>query len=48
MGKYDKHSKNDLIKHIEDLARTDDHVILARESWWKNTLGTRAFGLNSN
>lgn len=29
-------------------ARTDDHVILARESWWKNTLGTRAFGLNSN
>jgi hypothetical protein len=29
-------------------ARTDDHTILARESWWKLTLGTRAFGLNSN
>lgn len=29
-------------------ARTDDHTILARESWWKVTLGTRAFGLNSN
>lgn len=29
-------------------ARTDDQVILRRESWWKKTLGTRAFGLNSN
>lgn len=29
-------------------ARTDDQIILGRESWWKKTLGTRAFGLNSN
>ncbi|AUD65806.1 endonuclease [Tenericutes bacterium MZ-XQ] len=29
-------------------ARTDDQLVLNRESWWKKTLGTRAFGLNSN
>ncbi|WP_312813716.1 GIY-YIG nuclease family protein [Sedimentibacter sp.] len=29
-------------------ARTDKNIILARESWWKETLGSRAFGLNAN
>lgn len=29
-------------------ARIDKHIILQRESWWKLTLGCRAFGLNSN
>ena len=29
-------------------AKVDDHVILERESWWKETLQTRAFGYNSN
>lgn len=29
-------------------ARTDKRIILERESWWKATLGSRAFGLNSN
>jgi len=26
----------------------DKHIILERESWWKETLGSRAFGLNAN
>ena len=29
-------------------ARVEKHVILKRESWWKETLGSRAFGLNAN
>ena len=29
-------------------ARVDNNIILERESWWKETLGSRAFGLNSN
>lgn len=29
-------------------ARVDDHVILERESWWKETLQSRVFGYNSN
>ena len=29
-------------------AKVDDHVILERESWWKATLQSRAFGYNSN
>lgn len=29
-------------------ARIDKHIILERESWWKETLGSRAFGLNAN
>ena len=29
-------------------ARVDDHVILVRESWWKDTLLTRKFGYNRN
>ena len=29
-------------------AKIDDKVILARESWWKETLGSRKFGYNSN
>lgn len=41
-----KHFQYSILENYN--ARTDDHVILARESWWKKTLGTRAFGLNSN
>lgn len=29
-------------------AKVDDEVILKRESWWKETLQTRAFGYNGN
>ena len=29
-------------------ARVDKQIILGRESWWKETLGSRAFGLNAN
>ena len=29
-------------------ARIDKHIILERENWWKETLGSRAFGLNAN
>ena len=29
-------------------AKVDDHVILTRESWWKETLKTRQFGYNKN
>jgi len=29
-------------------ARTDKQIILSRESLWKETLGSRAFGLNAN
>ena len=29
-------------------ARTDDKLILARESWWKETLQTRKYGYNAN
>lgn len=29
-------------------ARTDDHVVLNREAWWKETLQSRRFGYNSN
>lgn len=29
-------------------AKVDDHVILERESWWKETLQSRNFGYNSN
>lgn len=29
-------------------AKVDDHVILERESWWKDTLQSRKFGYNSN
>lgn len=28
--------------------RTEKRIILERESWWKETLGSRAFGLNGN
>lgn len=28
--------------------RVDDHLILAREAWWKETLRTRVFGYNAN
>ena len=29
-------------------SRTDNRIIRSRESWWKEALGTRAFGLNAN
>jgi len=29
-------------------SRVDKEIILNRESWWKETLGSRAFGLNAN
>ena len=29
-------------------AKVDDHVILERESWWKDTLQSRRWGYNSN
>lgn len=29
-------------------ARMDDHYVLKRESWWKETLQSREFGLNKN
>lgn len=29
-------------------AKVDKHIILARESWWKETLQSRKFGYNSN
>ena len=29
-------------------ARVDDHVILDRESWWKETLQSKTFGYNDN
>lgn len=29
-------------------AKVDDHMILERESWWKETLKSRIFGYNSN
>lgn len=29
-------------------ARVDKNIILRRESWWKDTLGSRTFGLNAN
>lgn len=29
-------------------AKVDDHVVLRRESWWKETLQSRKFGYNSN
>lgn len=29
-------------------AKVDDHIILERESWWKDTLQSRRFGYNSN
>ena len=29
-------------------AKVDDHVILDREAWWKETLQSRVFGYNDN
>ncbi len=29
-------------------SRVEKRIILERESWWKETLGSRAFGLNAN
>jgi hypothetical protein len=29
-------------------AKTDDHVVLKREAWWKDTLLSRQFGYNAN
>jgi len=45
-----EHIENNFYYSILDIfkAKTDDKVILSRESWWKNTLLTRRFGYNSN
>ena len=29
-------------------AKVDDHIILERESWWKETLKSRQYGYNAN
>ena len=29
-------------------AKTDDKIVLRRESWWKETLQSRKWGYNSN
>ena len=29
-------------------AKVDEHIILERESWWKETLQSRVWGYNSN
>lgn len=29
-------------------AKVDDHIILERESWWKDTLQSRKHGYNAN
>ena len=29
-------------------AKIDDKIVLNRESWWKETLGSRVFGYNKN
>ena len=29
-------------------AKIDDHVVLKREAWWKDTLHSRQFGYNAN
>ncbi len=29
-------------------AKIDDHIILERESWWKDTLQSRKHGYNAN
>lgn len=46
----DEHIENNFKYSILDIfkASTDDNVIIARESWWKETLMTRQFGYNSN
>lgn len=45
-----EHIENNFRYSILDIFKstTDDKVILARESWWKDTLLTRKFGYNSN
>ncbi|MFC2994023.1 GIY-YIG nuclease family protein [Acinetobacter sichuanensis] len=45
-----EHIENHFYFSILDIfkAKTDDHIILTRESWWKETLLTRRFGYNSN
>lgn len=41
-----KHFQYSILENYN--AKVDDHIILARESWWKETLLTRAWGYNSN
>jgi hypothetical protein len=39
----------DVIDVLENYnAKIDDHVVLKRESWWKEAVQTRRFGYNSN
>ena len=37
-----------IAKEKRSNARMDDKVILERESWWKETLQSKAFGYNEN
>ena len=41
-----KHFQYSILENYN--AKVDDHIILERESWWKETLLTRAWGYNSN
>mgnify|MGYP003407679713 FL=1 len=49
-GLSKEHIQNNFRYSILDIfkASTNDNVIIARESWWKETLMTRKFGYNSN
>lgn len=41
-----KHFQYSILENYN--AKVDDHIILARESWWKETLQSRTWGYNSN
>lgn len=41
-----KHFQYSILENYN--ARVDNHIILQRESWWKDTLGSRRFGYNVN
>ena len=41
-----KHFQYSILENYN--AKVDDHIILARESWWKKTLQSRTWGYNSN
>ena len=45
-GYVKKHFQYSILENYN--AKVDDHIILARESWWKETLLTRVWGYNSN
>jgi hypothetical protein len=41
-----KHFQYSILENYN--SRVDRNKILEREAWWKDTLGSRAFGLNAN